>query len=400
MALIQIGAQEGIQTQDIENRAFSYEYLDFHINQLNMRCRVERGDSDVGKIIGLSIETDNTIDEVFNKINFFSLEIGGSKIIKIPSGILRLISVTERIGNVWLLKLNLEPFISSDLPLVALTFHIVYVVLEFNNINQINNSKLLMEFKYLDFQSRRNLLQEPLGIPIQQINGSVQEFNERNNVYMRLNFNQLSKGYFIKGDIDHLDRLTLKLNNIERYSYDRVMLNYVGKRVAQDVIFIPFNQNIDWKQRTNETYIGGLNQSRVENIQLRAEFSRPVSSIGVYSLTLNGFRIVHGLSNLRFENRGDIQLIENFVPFNPPPPAQTPVIIWQIQNKPINPDKKFCAIAHDEIEDNAEYCECHNCHNCYTAENLKEMFKTLEKKCPLCRENWINWIIYKNLAAE
>ena len=257
-----------------------------------------------------------------------------------------------------------------------------------------------MEFTYLNFESRRNLAQMASEIPIQQINGSHHEFNERNNVYMRLNFGLLSKGYFIKGDIDHLDRLTLKLNNIERYSYDRVMLNYVGKRVAQDIIFIPFNQNIDWKQRTNETYIGGLNQSRFDNIQLRAEFSRPVSSIGIYSLTLNTFRIMHGFGGLRFGNLEDIQLIEIFVPFNPPPPAQIPVIIWQNQNKPINPDKKFCAIAHDEIEDNAEYCECHNCHNCYTADYLKEMFKTLEKKCLLCRENWLNWIIYKNLAAE
>jgi phage FluMu protein Com len=69
---------------------------------------------------------------------------------------------------------------------------------------------------------------------------------------------------------------------------------------------------------------------------------------------------------------------------------------WTSSTKLISPDKAYCSISLENINEGDEYCECVKCNNCFLAESLKTSFTHLAKKCPLCRETWTNWIVYEN----
>ena len=74
-------------------------------------------------------------------------------------------------------------------------------------------------------------------------------------------------------------------------------------------------------------------------------------------------------------------------------------IYWPIINKLIDLTKNNeCPISYNKFDDNCLYCICDTCNYNIDYENLKQWFdgKTI-KTCPMCRNTWTKFIIYKNI---
>jgi hypothetical protein len=176
-------------------------------------------------------------------------------------------------------------------------------------------------------------------------------------------------------------------------------LRMVAKKINENVLYIPYNRERDWKDRSVESYADGLNHSAIDSVQMKIDFSVPQTTIGVYGIFCNEFICRNGLGGLRFGYNGTIHLLDNWERLNMPGvglPMTKPAIEWVKSVKPVPEGKTFCPIAHDDIQEGNEYCECSHCHNCFFAEGIKSMFETMKRECPLCRTAWTNWVIYKN----
>jgi len=352
--------------------------------------------ADIGMIKGMCITSDLSIDELLKKINSFTIKVGGQNILNLDYNFFKLITASEKIGNMWLLKMDLSPFL-MPIPFISLQFSVVAIELMMDE-GAYDDIHLLVEHIYLDTNERMPLAMEPHNYPCQHIQGKTIEFahSRRSEVFCELDFGLVSKGYFIVGDIDNLEQVILRLNYGIRFDYNRIMLHLLGKRLNSTTLYIPLNNAMNWNDIRYESYVGGINHSRIDKAEICVRFNRDVGNIGVYTINSNTLMVFSGMMGIKYVPEfGSIVLKDTFEVI--PQTIRSPQIVWAKKMKPIHADKKFCPIEYDEIRDGMEYCECDRCHNCFTASGLMEYFKTaIMHKCPLCRGTWTSWTVYTN----
>ena len=130
----------------------------------------------------------------------------------------------------------MESFISAVPCLCSETSRIT-VELQLDNIEGVNDVKLILESTFLDTDARLQLKTTVRKYDIQQISGHMLKFSERNTLYVKLNFVLLSKGFFITGNIDSIENIVLKLNYHIRFSYNKLMLHVIGKRISNNILY-------------------------------------------------------------------------------------------------------------------------------------------------------------------
>ena len=353
-------------------------------------------EADIGMIKGMCITSDLSIDELLKKINSFIIKVGRENTLNLDYNFFKLITTSEKIGNMWLLKMDLSPFL-MPIPFISLQFHEVVIELIMDE-GAYDDIHLLVEHIFLDTNERMPLAMEPRNYPCQYIQGKTIEFDHsrRSEVFCELDFGLVSKGYFIVGDIDNLEQVILRLNYGIRFDYNRIMLHLLGKRLNSTTLYIPLNSAMNWNDIRYESYVGGINHSRIDKIEMCVRFNRDVGNIGVYTINSNTRMVISGMMGIKYVPEfGSIRLQDRFEVIDTT--IHSPQIVWAKKMKPIHADKKFCPIEYDEIRDGMEYCECDRCNNCFTASGLMECFKTtIMHKCPLCRGTWTSWTVYTN----
>jgi hypothetical protein len=127
-------------------------------------------------------------------------------------------------------------------------------------------------------------------------------------------------------------------------------LKCVGTRIADNLLYIPFNTHGNWKDTSIDSYIGAANLSIIDKARMKIEYTTPQSHICIYSVTSNTLWYNCDSAGVGFEGPAEIQLWQE---------------IKKNMSKKIYPDKVFCPIRHSKIKEGNTFCECNKCKNCF-----------------------------------
>lgn len=229
----------------------------------------------------------------------------------------------------------------------------------------------------------------------------------------------MTRGYFIEFDsgnidaIDAIDNLQLMLNGLTRLIYNDITLSLYSKKISKNMFYVPLNNNVDnYLTQMMDTiitsYVGSLNQSRIDNITLQLKLN--LNNIN------NGTQIkVHSLSAnlLRYHQHNALQYIDqvyqtynhvinDVININQNNQNNEPQ--WQIVNRPIDLEKNdSCPISLGAFDDNDKYCVCSKCDHNFDYEAFVSWYNidnADNKLCPLCRNPWDNFKIYVNKELD
>lgn len=304
------------------------------------------------------------------------------------------LNVNER-SNKLTINLRINNFI-SELKMIALQHS--NVVISLLNIGQqllnlIRSVKITLKLTYLGREPRRRMAQQGHEENIQQISSININSNSEQLIFRnRLKLDGYSKGFFIRGNINELKYIKLILQDQETINYDDDLIDLYCHKVSNNLIYIPFNPNLLTSYTTNtiDSFIGGINFSRLNYIKIETEWSQPQNSFKLYFYTLNILRIISGMCGFAYTENPIIDL-----DYNNHQISSSNQIIFTTKYKIIDQNKIICPISLEKINQNDHYMLCNTCKNCFLETEIKKWFD-IKKCCPLCKINWTNNIIYIN----
>jgi len=185
--------------------------------------------------------------------------------------------------NCYIVKI---PFESTwnEILLCQLQYHDVR--LELHRIDYLfNNISVMTEQKFLN-ESRLNTIQgrETNNLNTQIIDDIINSSYERSYQGLtlddieciahhdnrhRLNFNHIVKGFFIECmdcDINNINGFALILNGTTRFEYDKHVLQTVGHKLSDKLIYISLTNKITYETNSFDSFVNGLNCSRIDSI--------------------------------------------------------------------------------------------------------------------------------------
>jgi hypothetical protein len=406
MSLAATGAQEQQMGLTQTKVASSYDELEpTSSGGFSWKWMIPRS-GDLFQPLALHIECqpDAPTESVLRNLTDFQVMIGGSVIQRIPFSLLTALGTTDREGDMLTVAFDMKMFM-PEFYMVCLQYHEVCIEVRRIGGTSIQAIRLLGEYRYLQNQPRHALAAGHHALPIQQIETSRAEgLPQTTSTYkFRVNFNLLSKGYFLEGNLDQLTRYKLMLNNNVAADYSRATLRYLGKRLSPTLWWLPFEAGADFRNPAFASFMGGLNHSRVDNVRMELRFSAPQTALTLHNLHSNILRIQSGMGGLVFATGGggplSLSTGADSVPAslsssNSPVQAQN----WSSAPRPVDADRTMCPIEYEDIGAGAHYGHCVTCRHNFLETPLKECLKR-KPDCPMCRKPWADWTIYTNTQA-
>jgi hypothetical protein len=393
----------GVQEQAMNLKKVAYEIQEFTndtLGHLRNFTIPRNGDTFLPLGFLLSIDEDAVTEEVVARIDDISLEIGGQSIVRIPGKLFTALSKIQRDENQIILEYDWSMFV-KEIYMVSLAFHEVRIKLRLSSTHQIQEATVLGRYTHLDYAARHQMAAAQHNLPIQQLSwSSVDPPSTTSSYALKLNFDLLSKGYFIEANLQQLQSCEMRLNGHTYFTYSRAVLRTVGKQITPTLLWLPFNPQADFRDTSFQSYAGSLNQSRIDNVHMRLSFSSPQPSLTIYSLSSNILKIISGMGGTAFaEGGGSISLIQ----WNPTvvPHAVAPAQNWfsAICTRPVDSDRTMCPIEYEEIGAGAHYGHCATCRHNFLETPLRQCLRQ-RPNCPMCRTAWSDWTIYTNAEPE
>jgi hypothetical protein len=246
----------------------------------------------------LLIETTDEFDLSSVQHVSFKLYIAGHEIYSVPIGLLTKLCVPTKENNTYVIELPQHmqhKLIHICLPNNNITY-------ELDTIQNITNVSLLIKHGYLDNPYRGTLRKSTFTETI-QTNNSIHALSQTadgvKQFKLTLNFYLKSYGYFIEGDIDNLENVTLLFNNHKRWNYDKTMLKLVGNRIHKNLLYIGLNESS--YTNVSETRIG---PSGIDLILLNLTFAIPQKEVTVYDNVLNELKYADSMCSLVYDPFG------------------------------------------------------------------------------------------------
>ena len=419
------------------NLAIEYFTEEFSNNMLRMGR-----DCDTKSPEYLTIELSEGLDQenfknICHKI-CFEMSIGGSPILSIPLRFMMNLKEYEIYDNTFYITIPFEMF-CDDIRLAALQFHDTVFRLT-NTENNFRSCKLISKGVFYDTNLRMPMARDPHEHIIQCLasteilctnflNGNEFQINQFN---YNMNFNGLHKGFFIESEnVDQINEISLSLNGAQRFLYNRFLVRTKCIKINQHLLYLPFNYDKSYTDRTPVGFEGALNIIDVSKLNIKLDC--PQSKICIYGLGSTMLRYINGMagshdnSNIIHEHREYIEsgiyhqttpfplatlvrnrhletqtpTVPNFFDTDPGFELRLPAI--HIQSPPIyrpitNNNKLTCSITQCEFDINDRYMSCVQCSNNYMEESIKNWFihRPDRKSCPMCRTNWTDFNVYIN----
>ncbi len=246
----------------------------------------------------LLIETTDEFDISSVQHVSFKLYIAGQIIYSAPLGFLTKLCVPTKENNTLVIDLPLH--MQHKLHHICLPHN--NIIYELAAIQNITNVALLIKHGYLDNPYRGTLRKSTFTETI-QTNNSIHALSQTadgtKQFKLALNFYLKSYGYFIEGDIDNLENVTLLFNNHPRWNYDKTMLKLVGNRIHKNLLYIGLN-NASYSN-VSETRIG---PSGIDSILLNLTFATPQKEVTVYDNVLNELKYADSMCSLVYDPFG------------------------------------------------------------------------------------------------
>ena len=310
----------------------------------------------------------------------YSAICGGSIIQKFSISLMESLKNLERTDNDIVLKV--QDFMSHEFIMIATQYHEVQITIE--NIDQsiISNVSLVTENTFCDSPERRGLAQHGHEEKITQITSQTIQSDTNGNIQQqRINFSGCSKGYFIESEnIDKLSKLQLHLNGQERYNYNKTMINIIGRKVSDNLLYIPFGNRTDFENTEMNSYIGSLNHNRIDDVKMTVTFDNMDTShsFKLHSQSFNIIRYMSGMMGLVY---GFSQSTEPIITTTTT--TTTTITTESIYRRLTNVQQ--CPINMEDII--GDYGKCGTCNNCFNYEPIMQWVNS-HHTCPLCRSHW------------
>lgn len=220
--------------------------------------------------------------------------------------------------NNYLVKIPFESFCDKIL-IAALRYMNVQIFIQnADNINLetitlISGNTFETAFIETSYQDREHLQH------FQQI---IQDENITcNNISIESNYNLESnyninlygniRGYFLEGDIEKLKNIKIIYGGNEFINYDKLMINLFSKKIHDKLIYIPLNNNFDYKECKHDNFAGSINHNLFQRIQLNLQWDSPPNALRFYGLTLSFMRTIMGMCTGLYVNRYLSQIERN-----------------------------------------------------------------------------------------
>lgn len=340
------------------------------------------------------------------------LSFGQNKV-EFPLNLLINLNFPECYDNKVYLKTCFDIFF-GNIPLVALEESMTLKISNFYELGYLMDSygiicKLTYYYKP---EIRQALVKDKLQRLYQEL--SWYEYNltnirEDDNKYeFNLNFSRISKGFFIECEnINNLNELKLLFyfpnDPLTRIAYNKFLLKSKSIKINENMIYLPFNYDKSYTDISNESYEGGIDLSRIDDLILVLTFSQPINNIKIYNVGMNllcknidqkKWNVLYSSSYVNGELSYEHQCYSGVYYFfggkhkNKNKEFNPPII------KKIN-DVSTCPILIEVINIDDTYLSCDKCKNNFSEKAIKQWIIN-KNTCPTCRDKWTNYQIYKN----
>jgi hypothetical protein len=328
----------------------------------------------------------NQIYRILNTIHL-TVKINGFYVFNIPLKFLLHFNKYEIYEDKFYLDLSFNLFIDTLLIPMSLTH--LHPSFELLNINSDIIScglviKTIYSFPPIS-NIRENVFQYISSIQLNNINGSYFEH--------KLPFNGIIKGLFIECEnVDDINLLKIILNDQIKTSYNTFLIRKNCIKINDKLLYYPFNSYKKYNDLSNISFEGSVNFNKIENVKLILNFTKNINILTIYALGSNIIKYEENNCNLIFNyDFINKHIIQNYGETTIIPPYGETIIYKLI----INENKKTCNINLEEIKVESRYMNCVYCNNNFNEKSLKDWLD-VKKKCPLCREKWLDYSIYIN----
>jgi hypothetical protein len=406
-----------------------------------------------------------TLETIYNcgRNIYINFKIGAQTLLNIPLSILWNLKEPEICDNKLYLKIPFAMFF-GDIYIAGLQFREVTFTLvnHTNLVNYVSDYSLLCKTYIGDSQYRRNSL-DTSSCCIQQISSlelhvSLENHEDTSDEFkiQTNSFQGFSKGFFIEtNNINELNNMRFYINDLIRIDYNRFMIRNKSQRINDNMIFLPFNADIVFNERSFNSFVGSINLSEVIQSTLKLIFDTPRNKVKVYSMNMNDYvqtrseitssqntintHLVedftrHSLMHVERRETSNIvnnivndisvnSIIENHVPLNLNLILENEITVnfnnlysgisdtnynnYYINNsvdtliidaeicRLIPEERKTCGINLEEINVDQKYMSCAECSNNFNEISIR-IWLTQRRTCPSCRCNWSDFNVYSN----
>ena len=276
-------------------------------------------------------------------------------------------TITTRDNNI-IYKLSLDKFIDKYIKSYCNRIQIKIVL---NNCDNIENIELINYYKFIPLEGRNTIMRQQhiFQYVCMDMNYNEDGFFETSIPRITIN------GLFIEvDDIEIIQHIKIKINGSVFRSLDNILLNLIGEKINDHLMYIPFNPGQDmWDRSVN----GAVHFSQIDCniIQIKGYDAQNTIKIHV---------IGHNMLN----NSTIPQFL--FTHYNM---YKHPALVHKLLVS------KECLISLEEINVNSKYMECGTCEKAFLINPINEWLKS-STTCPHCREPWTDNIIYINACEQ
>jgi len=203
----------------------------------------------------------------------------------------------------------------DDINLISIDYSVKFNLLHLTNEFEICN--MISKAIYYDEYLQRKISTE-IKLNIIQILTST-EINYSKNPTDEIKYiiktdftNGMYKGIFIEAsDINEINNIKLKLNGFDRLEYNKFLIMTKCVKISHKLLYLPFNQDKLYTDRTNTGFEGSINFSIYDNILLELKFDNPIRErICIYCLGSNLLKSISKLFRLYYPCIFDLPINE------------------------------------------------------------------------------------------
>lgn len=262
-------------------------------------------DADTSCPICLSVDFRNTTKlDIFEELGDLCIEGPvGNELIRIPIEILFLLSKKNiRVINCrYYIPINTE-WLMNELYCINLQYTDIQWKISSTIMSEIRNISFIISYK---ISEQRPALVKELHVQFHQFERYIFDSLSLTNTHnLRINGNGFAKGYIINYNIAQIKTIQIVCNDHVVYSKNVELEIELGllHQLGPNYLYIPINPHVQLTDNTNECITSGLNQARIDVIEIRVElFSPSTVPIIIYAVCINMLRIKYGLCDVVYK---------------------------------------------------------------------------------------------------
>jgi len=276
------------------------------------------------------------------------------------------------------------------------TFIYKLVSLELKNVDiDVLNIALLCENQFVDSMERKSWALD-YDYQLHQCISSLYITSDiaTDEMIGILKFEGPCRGFFIECDVHNITNINLFINGIDRWSYDNVIIDEIGKKINNNIMYIGFSNNkydkaLKCSDDIRDSFNGSTNLAHNNLfVHIKINFIQPQLNVGVHAL-LAYYQPSYQDTHIKIKTCVSKKIISKIIDDK----------IFFYQNRKINKEKNdVCPISFIEFNEKCEYYLCDRCNNQYLFDSIAEYMKIKNittNVCPMC--NYVMYpIIYTN----